>query len=287
MSKPFDATLKQLVDAFSPDWVGWLAPMVGLSAGVEADPLDADVSTVQFAADKVFRLRPPAVGLLHLELQSSWDGELPARLLHYNVLLEARYGGPVYTVAILLRREANSPAVDGTLVRAYPDGREYLRFGYGVVRVWELPADQLLDSGTGTMPLALLTDDAAPHLAELVPRFAKRAELAAPTGEAFSLLLVAGYILLGMRYDKNDIRPLFQGLQQMRESSTFQAILDEGRAEGAVETRQDDLLSLLEDRFGTVVPELVARIRATSDLAKLRTALLRVGHIASPDELAL
>src|SRR5579871_2005353 len=101
MAGPFDATLKQLVDAFAADWVGWLAPMVGLSASTAVEPLDPDLSTVQPAADKVFRLRAPAEGLLHIEPQSSWDGGLVGRLLLYNVLLEHRYGGPVYTFVLL------------------------------------------------------------------------------------------------------------------------------------------------------------------------------------------
>ena len=59
MAGPFDATLKQLLDACAADWLGWLAPLVGLPPPVAADPLDPDLSTVQPAADKVFRLRPP------------------------------------------------------------------------------------------------------------------------------------------------------------------------------------------------------------------------------------
>src|SRR5690349_5214240 len=98
MAGAFDATLKQLLDACAPDWVAWLAPLVGLPVGVAADPLDVDLSTVQPVADKVFRLRAPATGLLHLEAQSSWDGGFANRLLLYNVLLEDRYGGPVHTV---------------------------------------------------------------------------------------------------------------------------------------------------------------------------------------------
>ena len=84
MAGSFDATLKQLLDACAPDWVGWLAPLVGLPTSVMADALDADLSTVQPTADKVFQLRPPASGLLHLEPQSSWDGGFPDRLLLYN-----------------------------------------------------------------------------------------------------------------------------------------------------------------------------------------------------------
>ena len=83
----------------------------------------------------------------------------------------------------------------------------------------------------------------------------------------------------------------------MRESSTYQAILEEGRAEGwekglaagaanEIETRRDDLLDLLRQRFGAVAPGVEARVRA-ADSAKLGAAVRQVFTIASPDELSL
>jgi hypothetical protein len=106
MSKPFDAILKQFLDDHGLDWMSWLAPSFGLpSVGLEA--IDPELSTVQPVADKVFRL-PDDGGLIHLELQTSWGGLLPDRLHLYNTLLHDRYGGPVRSVAILLRQDADS-----------------------------------------------------------------------------------------------------------------------------------------------------------------------------------
>jgi hypothetical protein len=239
MAGAFDATLKQLLDACAADWVGLIAPLVGLPPSVGVDPLDPDLSTVQPAVDKVFRLRPPSAGLLHIEPQSSWDGTFPTRLLKYNVLLEDRYGGPVYTAALLLRREAAAPSLTGEVTRTFPDGREYLRFHHAVVRVWELQADLLLAAGLGATPLALLTDDAEPRLQEIVRRFAQRADRDSTGTDTANLLLSCGYILLGLRYDEAVNRALFAGVQKMRESSTYQAILREGREEGLREGRKE------------------------------------------------
>lgn len=287
MAGVFDATLKQLLDACAPDWIAWLAPLVGLPSAVGAEPLDVDLSTVQPVADKVFRLRSPASGLLHLEAQSSWDGDFHKRLLLYNVLLDDRYGGPVHTVALLLRREAVGSDLTGTLVRQDASGSEYLRFRYTLVRVWELAADALLRGKLGAAPLALLTDDAESRLPQLVNRFAERVTRETPTPADASLLLSCGYILLGLRYDDAVAATLFQGVQKMRESSTYQAILEEGRDKGSVAARQEDVLALLQERFGTVPPEVEAKVRATTDVAKLQTALRRVLHIAAPGELPL
>jgi predicted transposase YdaD len=43
------------------------------------------------------------------------------------------------------------------------------------------------------------------------------------------------YVLLGLRYSPALAAQLFQGVVSMKESSTYQAILEEGRAEGRVE----------------------------------------------------
>src|SRR5262249_21921114 len=156
---------------------------------VVATPLDVDLSTVQPVADKVFQLQPPATGLLHLEAQSSWDGEFHNRLLLYNVLLHGRYGGPGHTIALLLRRGAVTSDLTGAVVRHDATGQEYLRFRYTTVRVWELAADTLMTGKLGATPLALLADDAESRLPALVDLFAKRVERESPTTADANLLL--------------------------------------------------------------------------------------------------
>jgi len=288
MGKPFDATLKQLLDLFAVDWIDWLAPVVGLPPHVGVDPLDVDLSTVQVSADKVFRLRPPAEGLLHLEPQASHDGGLPDRLLLYNALLHDRYGGPVYSVAILLRREANAKAITGSLSRRTADGTEYLRFGYTAIRVWELHADDLLAGGLGALPLALLTDDAKDRLEELVGQLDRRLNGPDVPDHTRKILLTSSYILSWLRYNKARIDSLFARANAMKESTTYQGILLEGRTEGLREGRQEGqlhalretLLDVLSDRFGQLPAELLAEVSVASDLSRLRSAIRSAGKAA-------
>lgn len=291
MSRPYDASLKHLLDQFGPDWVGWLGPRLGLPAGAAADPLDVDLSVVQAAADRVFRLRPPHTGLLHLEPQASWDGDLPDRLHLYHTLLHHRYDGPVYTVAVLLRREANSPGLTGVLSRRYPDGREYLRFEYAVIRVWTLPVEPLLTAGLGVAPLALLTDEAEGRLSELLTRIDRRCETEGLPPGVRDGLLTAGYLLLGMRYDEDTIHTAFTGVRGMKESVTYQAILregrQEGRQEGQLEERRQSILAILSERFETVPPEVAARVNAATDLDRLAAAVRQAVRVADPNELQL
>lgn len=71
----------------------------------------------------------------------------------------------------------------------------------------------------------------------------------------------------------------------MKESVTYQAIVEEGETKGAIRARQEDLLLLGRKRFGAPSPASEAALRGISDpdrLARLIDALLEV---SSWDEL--
>ena len=121
MSKTFDAVLKQIVDRHEAAWGVLLCDRMGLAPGCGVELLDPDLSTISPQADKAFRLTGPATGIIHVEFQANWDGQLEGRLLVYNVLLEHRHGGPGTSVVFLLRREGNAANLTGTL---NPDGVE-------------------------------------------------------------------------------------------------------------------------------------------------------------------
>jgi hypothetical protein len=144
MSNHYDITLKHLLGDFASDWITWLGPMFGLPSTVKMDAIDVDLSTVQLTADKAFRLRPPYSGIVHIEPQTTHDNDLPERILRYNAHLYRVCQVPVFSVAVLLRPEANAATITGTLTHQYPDGKEYLRFRYKVIRVWEMNAESLL-----------------------------------------------------------------------------------------------------------------------------------------------
>ena len=291
MNKPYDATMKALLDAFASDWIEWLAPAVGLPGTVGVVSVDTDMSTVQFTADKVFRLLPPATGLLHIEPQSSHDLTLAPRLLVYNAIICEKYGGPVYTVVLLLRSEAVTSNLTGLVVGHFADGREYLHFEYSVVRVWELPVEPLLTGPLGSLPLALLTDEAAGKVQELLIRIDERFEAEQVATNIRDLLLTSSYILLGLRYGKEYIREAFKKVNSMRESTTYQAILEEGREEGReqgrLESRHEDLLAVLRERFEHVPNEMEFQIREMTGVDQLQLALRLAVRVSTLDQFKL
>jgi len=293
MAKPFDATLKQLVDRYCQDWVGFICEQVGLPPNSVAVPLDSDLSTLSLQSDKLFRVAPPHGGLIHLELQSAWGGDLPPQLHYYNTFAAYKHNTlPVRTVLLLLRPEADSPKLTGRL--SYTDEiGEYLNFRYHVLRLWQIPYQHLLDGPVGLLPLALLTDDAAPLLSELVTKVDMRLEHDRVSKESHSELLSACNILLGLRYDNAMIQSLFRELRTMRESSTYQAILDEGRLEGRLEGEKrgelqglrEAIIDATDVKLGLPPVSLTEKLESIVDREQLRRLIRVAVRATSWDEI--
>jgi predicted transposase YdaD len=264
MSKTYDIAMKHIEDHFGPDWASILPKYIGLPPETRTEPIDSDLSVTESQADKLYRLSGPVTGLLHLELETGWAGEMPDRLLVYNVLAEHRHGGPVYSVVMLLRPESNSPSVTGELIRSNSRG-EYLRFRYSVIRVWELSAAELMTGPIGLLLLALLTNDAKPRLPELVRHMDERVTRELGDTEDAHLMKTACMLLLGMRYDIPLVRQLFAGVTNMRESAGYQIILEEGE----VHARHTLLLRLGRKRFGAPSSQVESRIKAINELDPL------------------
>lgn len=288
MAKPYDATTKNLVEARPEDWLEF----VGLStpAGQKATVIDADLATVTTDADRVIRIGEPPQRLAHLEFESGKDtSHLPERLLRYNVLLDYRYGLPVESTAILLRRESDSPRLTGRIERTREDGSVYLTFTYNVVRLWEIDVSELLASGIGTLPLAPIAAIPVELLPNVVQRMQERIKSEAQTDEEAATLWAATYILMGLKYPPEFTDQLLKGIKQMEESSTYQALLARGRVEGRVEGQLEEVrkmvLRLGGRKFGAAAANTRETLEAITSLERLEAIHLRLFDAKSWDEL--
>src|SRR5947209_384506 len=112
MTERYDPTLKALVETAPADWLALLGrPPAPVTVR------DADIATVVAgAADKVLHVRADPDYLLHLDFQSGHDtARLASRLWMYNTVLDHRHGLPVWSTAVLLVPEADSPQLTGRL----------------------------------------------------------------------------------------------------------------------------------------------------------------------------
>lgn len=283
MAKPFDAATKYLIESRPSDWLA----LAGFPAGLPVQVIDADLATVTSEADRVLRVNADPPWLAHLELQASHDADLAGRMLHYNVLLQRRHHLPVWSLVVLLRPEAGRRET-GTLERRMPDGRAVHLFHYGIVRAWRLPVEDVMAGGLGTLPLAPISDVPRQSVVSVVARMEARIEREADPAQA-GQLWTAAYVLLGLRYAPEMASRLMRGVRTMRESSTYQAILEEGEARGVAigeaNAARNLLLRLGAHRFGDPDASTRARIEALPDAARLSALAERLLDVESWDEL--
>ena len=246
MSKPYDATLKAMLETSPADWPRFL----GVTA-TSVELLDADVSTVTAATDKVLRLRS-AEGdrIQHLDFQAGPDAAIPRRAHGYSALLEERHQLPVDTAVILLSRRANLTAINGLYQRSLPGESEpYLRFRYRVIRVWELPVEPLLQGGVGLLPLSPISAVPRRELPGVIARMKQRLEQET-TPVAGAELWTATKLLMGLCYEPALVNLLLQGVMTMKESSTYREIVEEGIVKGEQQGRLGEARRMLV-RIGT------------------------------------
>jgi hypothetical protein len=284
MEQRYDPTLKALVEVEPGSW----PPLTGDPPG-PTEAIDADIATVSGAADKVLRVAAAAPYLLHLEFVAGHDAAaLPRKLLVRNALLEDRHDLPVRSAALLLRPQADSPRLTGLYERAFPGEAAYLSFRYRVVRVWQVAPEALLTGGLALLalaPISAVTQADLPGIIERMGRrlSGRRARRQAPT------VWGAAYILAGLRYSPALAEQLFRGVLSMKESSTYQAILEEGRAEGRAEGAVAEAKKLLrlqgDEAFGPPDAATAAAIEQLTDLARLEGLIKRMRRAESWQDL--
>ena len=294
MPGPFDATTKDLIRKHPEDWLHFL----GLPfRSVRSE--DTDLSTVSPDADKFLVVEDDFPYLLHLELQSSYKGNDPRRFLMYNVLGDYHIELLVRTIVILLRPEADGPAMHRGVTRQFLGEPPYLQFQFRVVRMWEQPVEAILQAGIGLLPLAPLCQVESDALPAVVHRMQERIEADAPDEAGF--LWSSTYILLGLLYPPEFADHLLKGVRGMKESSTYQAIKAEGREEGEeiglvkgkeigkAEGKAEEAIAILlrqgTKRFGTPALATVNQLQSTTDLQRLEQLTDRILEVESWDEL--
>ena len=94
-----------------------------------------------------------------------------------------------------------------------------------------------MTAGVNLVPLAPLANVAEVELPGLVERMAARIN-AEPRPRSVKLW-TATYLLMGLCYSEELVSRLLEGVQNMQESTTYQAILREGLKKGLEEGREE------------------------------------------------
>jgi predicted transposase YdaD len=279
-----DATLKELLEESPAAWP-WL---VGAPAQT-VEVIDSDISTITGAADKVLWVRDEPPWIHHVEFQAGPDASLPRRGNVYNAVLEHRHGLPVRSSFVLLSRKANLTAINGRYECRLP-GRErpYRVFEYDVIRVWEVPPERFLAGGLSLVPLAPIGATTEANVADVVEEMKQR--LRRVPGALAGKLWTATRVLMGLRYEKELVRELLKEVTGMKESVTYQEIVEEGvvkgRKEGAASALRETLLAVGQDHFGKAPgARIKTAVAAIDDPEELKRLTVRATHVCSWEEL--
>jgi hypothetical protein len=86
------------------------------------------------------------------------------------------------------------------------------------------------------------------------------------------------FFVLGLRYPRDIAGSLLQGqgVEAMRDSLTYQAVPEGGRAERRIEEARRLLLQVGERRFGSLGPSGVATLAGLNGLERIEQAIISV-----------
>jgi predicted transposase YdaD len=253
MSKPFDATLKMLLEESPRSW----SELFDFAAGVTT-LVDADTSTVSGGADKVLRVSGPPDWIMHIEFQTGPDPTLPQRM----------------SAVLLLSPKANLRRINGVHESRFR-GETYRTFRYRVLRLWQVPVARLLEGAPSLLPLAPVGDVHAEQLPGVIERIKQR--LRTTEASEAAGLWTAMYVLMGLRYSEELSSRLLEGVIAMEDSVTYQAIVEKGEVKGARKL----LVSLLKGRLGDPSPEVLSALELLTDIKQLEAVGGRMGRLDS------
>ncbi|MFO0824903.1 MAG: hypothetical protein U0792_17585 [Gemmataceae bacterium] len=271
MPKQFDATLKDLICSHPADWLR----QFGVPITETPEIISPDLSAVTAAADTLIRVGKLVV---HIDVESGPDESLAERMLLYNLLAHNRTELPVRTIAVLLRSNAQRANLSEQV--QYED----TLFRFRIVRVWELPADDLLKAGVGLLPLAVLgtppvgkTREQA--LPQQVERIAERVEKEAKPD--LKKLMTATFILASMHIEPAVAQEVIDRVLNLKDSPGYQFVLKEG----AVEQMQSFIQKLGQKQLGEPTDKQLARLELIKDLERLERIAMKAPTAKSWDAL--
>lgn len=278
MSLPYDA-VSQFLARFEPrDWPA----VLGIETKATVTPIVTDLSTVSSRADVILRINEKQPWLLVIEFQSGPEMSLPPgrRFSLYSQLIEDQFNLPVWVEVVLLRRKANSPKLTGVFRRSLPNAKCYHEFRYGVTHVWKQPVEKYLTGGRGTLLLAVLTDQAAGNLGDVLLRIKRRIRNEISEDEQKRFWTATG-VLMGMRYKFDDYNPLLEKIMDVSDSTFIKHYeqvglkkgmqkgmekgVEKGVEKGRVMRARELLLQIGTLRFGIPSAAIKRRIQAIDD----------------------
>lgn len=293
MAKSWDDSIKRLVRANPQQFLSWVLKdaqfkdLLSLELKNQTREADALLAATLYGQDI----------LVHFEFQSEKDEIMEQRTLEYSVLAKREHNRPVYSFIIYLRpvkHMAKSP-----LIWTFPTGDEVLRFHFGVIHLWDIPSEEIRQTGfSGLLPLLPLTKGgnqlatAGTMIDDIVAT--KRPELLLGLAKAFASLVFTGEadkIWLERRFAVyKDILDESWAVQEWKAEGVIKGKAEgiiEGEIKGEIKGLHEALLDIFQARFPEIVSVARPEIDAIQDARLLRDVLVQTSLVQTPKEALL
>jgi len=230
-----DSPLKQLFSAFITDFAAWL-----LQADVrDAHPLNIELPAEMLAADQVFHvtLADERTVVLHIEFQGRTSHQpMEWRMLEYMTRLAYTHRLNLRSVVIYVGRGAGAGDTGRYQVNG-PDGTPTLAWQYGVMRLWQMRAEELLAVGRPAL-LALVGQTQIETPETVLPEVVARMR-SVPDTEMRGRLLAALTALIPEEEIIAMVERLIDREELLMDTPFLRRIRAEGREEGRAEARAE------------------------------------------------
>jgi hypothetical protein len=199
-----------------------------------------------------------------VEIATYPDARVPSQAVRDTALGFLERNVLPEVLVVFLHEKGNVPAADSIELRSRK-GFTTLNLRWRALKLWELPAEDLFALGdVGLLPWVPLAKSSDPP-ESIVSRCKARIEQETSSPDRENLL-AAGQFLLKLRYNDrtllNRLRDMLGGRQAMIESPLYQDIVEEAMREGASNAMRENILDLLEVRFGPQAKNLEVELKA-------------------------
>lgn len=262
-----DNVSKFLIEQYSTDFAAWL---IGQPIPLTAiNPTELNVEPIR--ADSVMLLQSTNL-ILHTEFQTLPDETMPFRMADYYLRLCRKFPNREIQQFVIYLKPSSSDLVRQTRYQT-----NVMTHEFRVIRLWEEPVEAFLTT-PGLLPYAVLSQ--AENKEEVLQQVVRELEKIDNPREKNNLT-AATSILAGLELTQQTIRRLMR-TPAMRESTMYQFILEEGRAEGRIEGERSVIMKQLTRKVGNLSPKLQAKVAdlTIERLEALGEALLDFQNVA-------
>ncbi|PSB01753.1 Rpn family recombination-promoting nuclease/putative transposase [Merismopedia glauca] len=267
-----DNISKFLIERYSTDFATWLLGQpISLTT---LNPTELNVEPIR--ADSVMFLQSNEI-ILHTEFQTVPDETMSFRMADYYLRLCRKFPNRQIQQVVIYLKPSSSDLVRQTRYQTRAMTHEFR-----VIRLWEEPLEVFLRT-PGLLPYAVLSQ--AENKEEVLARVVSQLEQIADTREQ-SNLVAATSILAGLQLTPETIRRLMRS-PAMRESTMYQYILDEGRAEGQLEGEARGLAQGLAKERELVLKQLTRKVGNLAPETRSRLDSLPIDRLEALGEALL